>query len=93
MSHLKIIETHDTGKTKVFTVQSVHGGTLGRIIWYSQWRRYTLQPDGATVWDAFCLREVVEFMDKIMKERDPAYQKLCKEAAAGMRADMYGETD
>ncbi len=91
MTHLKILETHDTGKTKVFTVQSVHGGTLGRIIWYSQWRRYTLQPAAATVWDSSCLLEVRDFIDRLMLDRDMRYRKLQREAGAAFAADMYGE--
>lgn len=92
--YLKIIETHDTGKTKVFTINSAMDGTaLGRISWYPTWRRYVLASCAGVVWDASCLGEVVAFLEKLMLDRDPAYQKLCKEAAAGMVADMYGETD
>jgi len=93
-SHLKIIETHDTGKTKVFTVHpAAGGGAIGRILWYSQWRRYTLQPASATVWDSSCLLEVRDFIDRLMLDRDPRHQKLVKEAAAAMVADMYGDGD
>lgn len=93
-SHLNIIETGNTGKTKTFTVHSVRGGVaLARIYWYPAWRRYALHPLGSTIWDASCLIEVTEFLSKLMRERDPAYQKLQREAAAAMVADMYGDTD
>lgn len=93
-SHLSFLQTGDTGKTKTFTVNSAHGGvSLARISWYPAWRRYTLQPCTQTVWDSACLAEVVEFLGKLMKERDPAQKKLEREAAAAMVADMYGEGD
>lgn len=93
-SHLKFIQTGDTGKTKTFTVNSLSNGVaLARISWFPSWRRYTLQPASSTVWDASCLTEVTEFLDKLMKERDPAQKKLEREAAAAMVADMYGDAD
>ncbi len=69
MSHLSIKEMSDTGRTKVFLVASIGGSALGAIRWYAHWRRYTLQPDSGTVWDAACLREVVEFIRGLMEER------------------------
>jgi len=92
-SHLTFKECPPTGKTKVFTVHSKDGITLAVVRWFSAWRRYTFQPSSATVWDASCLREVMEFLEKLMQERDPAHKKLYREAAQAMVDDMYGDAD
>jgi hypothetical protein len=57
-----------TGKTYVWTVQC-GGVKLGEIRWYAPWRRYCYWPDGETILDASCLREVVEFIDGQMSLR------------------------
>ena len=91
-SFLTFTKSYSTGKTDVYVIQS-NGSTLGTVRWYAGWRRYTLQPSSGTVWDAKCLTEVTEFLERLMLERDPAHQKLQREAAAAMVADMYGDTD
>ena len=70
MSYLAFVLVHDTGKTRVFSVDSVRqGGRLGVIRWFGRWRQYTIEPEASTVWNKDCLREVAEFLDALMKER------------------------
>ena len=66
---LQFIELRDTGKTKTWRVECACAG-LGRITWYSHWRRYVLEPACATVWDRNCLMQVIAFIDARMTERE-----------------------
>lgn len=56
-------------KTKVWAVVSRSSGErLGRVYWYSQWRRYVFLPTAGTLWSAGCLEEVVGFVAQKMAE-------------------------
>ena len=70
MNYLNFVLVHDTGKTKVFSVDSVsQGGRLGVICWYGPWRQYPIETEQDTVWNKDCLREVADFLDALMRER------------------------
>lgn len=70
MSYLDFVLVHDTGKTKVYSVDSArHGDCLGIISWYGPWRQYTIEPGAYTAWNKDCLREVADFLDGLMRER------------------------
>jgi hypothetical protein len=68
MAYLSFKEVSDTGKTKVFNTLSVHV-ILGQIRWYAPWRRYAYFPVKNTLYDAGCLKEIVQFIDELMLER------------------------
>ena len=69
-NYLRFVLVHNTGKTKVYSVDSVsQGGRLGVIRWFGRWRQYTLEPEPDTVWNKDCLREVAGFVDALMQER------------------------
>jgi hypothetical protein len=58
-------------KTAVYLVRPVKGyEVLGRISWFSHWRRYVFFPLEGTAFDSACLGEIREFMDTLMKERE-----------------------
>lgn len=58
------------GKTKRFEVISKNNGySLGRIMWYSNWRQYTFQPGFPTVWNKDCLKDIGDFLNNLMIER------------------------
>lgn len=42
---------------------------VGRISWWGPWRRYVLHTQDEIVFDAACLREVVDFLDGLMLKR------------------------
>lgn len=42
---------------------------IGMIKWYNHWRRYVFFPYVDTIFDSSCLKEIVEFLDKLMNER------------------------
>jgi hypothetical protein len=58
------------GKTKRFEVISKSwGAMLGRISWYNAWRQYTFSPSTNTIWNKDCLKDIQEFLIKLMQER------------------------
>lgn len=59
-----------SGLTNIWEVRSVHTGVdVGQIKWYAPWRRYTLWPSPAVIFDSLCLREIAEFLDVQMDLR------------------------
>jgi hypothetical protein len=48
-------------KTEIWTVVDQKEYRLGAVSWWAPWRRYTFHPDGSTVYDADCLREISGF--------------------------------
>lgn len=64
-TYIRIVEVglSDSGKTKVWTVQTKDGAhTLGRIAWFGRWRKYAFDPMGGTVFEETCLREIAQFI-------------------------------
>lgn len=68
-SFLDFKQIHDTGKTKVYQVLSKNGDLLAKINWFPAWRKYTFFPELGTIFDAKCLLEIVDFLNKIMEDR------------------------
>jgi hypothetical protein len=71
MSNLNfvLVGRSDTGLTSIWNVESVHTGIgLGKISWYSPWRRYAFYPSPA-LFDSTCLQEVARFLDGQMTIR------------------------
>ena len=57
-------------KTKVYGVLAKKGNIfLGTIKWYSRWRQYCFFPDKDTIYSRGCLKDIAEFIEKLMKER------------------------
>ncbi len=74
-------EPNPTGVTKRWAVYADRDLTLlGHVRWYAPWRRYTyVSDDGPVIFDARCLREVVDFLD--------TQTSIQKTDAASRRAD------
>lgn len=74
-SHIKFLEINlrDGRKTKVWGVLTLDGRhVLGRIGWYSPWRRYVyvFQPEnGQVLLDVECLAEISQFIKLAMLDR------------------------
>ncbi|OZI09595.1 hypothetical protein BWI93_03160 [Siphonobacter sp. BAB-5385] len=69
-TYLKFVQIRDTGKTKIFEVQSLrYGNKLAEIKYYGAWRKYTLLPEAHTLFDCKCLQEITDFMNSLMEER------------------------
>ena len=57
-------------KTNVYFVVNRSKDThLGEIRWFPTWRQYTFMPEPETIWNKDCLRQVVEFLEEIERER------------------------
>lgn len=67
--HLRFRETGDTGKTKIWSVDTQTGLVLGEIRWYGPWRRYCFFPSDGTLFDASCLIEITAFIHSHMEAR------------------------
>lgn len=53
--------TTKSGLTKIWTVLS-NNIELGRVTWFSNWRRYTFSPREGTTFDVECLSEIAVFV-------------------------------
>lgn len=52
-------------KTEIWVVRSLsNGGSLGRIMWFSAWRKYCFNPDPNTTFDHSCLQEIAAFCQR-----------------------------
>ena len=72
MSFLKVgrIGTSPSGKTNVYGVyNAANGDRLGSIRWYGAWRRYTAKFWPEVTFDAACLRELADELDRLNQER------------------------
>ena len=56
-------------KTQIWQVMSQQGGFLGDIKWYSPWRTYSFFPDSDTLYEDDCLKEIANFIGRLMNER------------------------
>lgn len=57
-------------KTGIFSVKlKSNNEDLGLIAWNNGWRQYCFFPDDMTHYSAGCLKQVYNFIDKLMEER------------------------
>lgn len=58
-------------KTKVFIVKlKSDKEKIGSIEWNTGWRQYCFYSDRMTTWSQGCLKQVYNFIDKLMEERN-----------------------
>lgn len=58
-------------RTKIFNIYRKDGYyTIGKIKYYSGWRKYCFYSPGPTIVDSTCLKEIIIFLDKLNKERN-----------------------
>ena len=61
---------HEKRKTVIYAVRTKDGTVdLGEIRWYAPWRCYSFFPFPNTVFEKTCLRNVTEFIDRLMDAR------------------------
>jgi len=57
-------------KTNVYSVRNKESGVLlGKIEWYGSWRKYCFFPSDDTVYDRRCMRDINNFINKLMNDR------------------------
>jgi hypothetical protein len=71
MKYLCFEELKTKTRTKQFIVKNIiTGSVLGYVKWYAPWRRYCFFNNiYVLVFDAGCLSEIKDFIDKLMTER------------------------
>lgn len=69
--YLMFRELNYKGKTKKFAVVSKNNqdDIIAKILWDCGWRRYILDADEKTKWSSECLKQITNFIDKLMEER------------------------
>jgi len=70
MSYLtftEVLENKEKRKTLIFEIYS--NCVLGKIKWHAPWRKYCFFPEGNTIWDLNCLKEVNDFIVALMRDR------------------------
>ena len=68
--YLDFVLVNDTGKTRVYSVDSrSQGSRLAVIRWYGAWRQYVIEPEPKTIWNATCLQDVIAFIARLMEAR------------------------
>lgn len=45
------------------------GARLGRVSWYSPWRRYVFAPEADTIFEEDCLRDIATFVAVMTEEQ------------------------
>jgi hypothetical protein len=70
MSYLEFMEvgTSDSGKTKIWNVETLVCRSLGTIKWSGPWRKYVFRTIENCEFDGGCLREITEFCEGKTKE-------------------------
>ncbi len=56
----------------------VHGGIIGEIHWRGGWRQYVFEARSEIDMSRSCQKEIIKFIDKLMKEWKTKKQKECK---------------
>jgi hypothetical protein len=57
-------------RTKVYYVKSKSDDKiLGEIYWWSPWRQYIFDPWSSTIYSRGCMKQIIEFIQKLMDER------------------------
>jgi hypothetical protein len=69
--YLMFRELGHKGKTKKYAVvpRSNQEDIIALIVWSGRWRQYVLEIDENTKWSSGCLKQIYEFIDKLMEER------------------------
>lgn len=73
-THILFVPAAPKAKTKVWWILNRYDhGHLGWIAWYSHWRKYSFTPNGGSVYEEKCLREIADFCEKKTKEHKAAH--------------------
>jgi len=82
----KLEERRRGAKTDVWHVWSLRQplpAHLGVVKWYGPWRRYAFYPDGSTVFEQDCLRDLAEFVEAETVKQRKGKRAFPQEASDG----------
>ncbi len=69
----------DSGKTFTYQILNKKSGfVLGYVKWYGPWRQYCFFPSPTSVFNHWCMNEIVAFIDQLMEDRRPPRTPLEK---------------
>ena len=58
-------------KTEVWRIETKEGkNILGYVKWFTRWRKYSFFPETDTVYENDCLRDIADFIEYLMRERN-----------------------
>ena len=69
MTYLVFTPRETKAKAQVIEIRTHKGTYLGIIAWHNAWRKYVLEPESDTLWDAGCLQEAIQYLDMLMNKR------------------------
>jgi len=68
--YITFVELPPKPKAKMFDVMNMKSDDwLGVVRWYAPWRKYCFFPADDIVFCADCLRDIQDFINKLMDER------------------------
>jgi hypothetical protein len=58
-------------KTRTWAVRSNYDGNglLGRIAWFTRWRKYAFWPETGCIFEQVCMREISDFIETHTKRQ------------------------
>jgi len=69
-AHLWFEVLGDTGKTLIIGVYNKHTEeSIGKISWCGRWRKYWYEPHSGTGYDAKCLKDISDVLERLMNDR------------------------
>jgi hypothetical protein len=69
--YVHFVHIEDKPKTSVWSCRMNRtDNELGQVKWYSPWRQYCYFPTVQAVYSAGCLKDIEDFIKKLMRLRD-----------------------
>jgi hypothetical protein len=68
-TYITFVEGPAKPKTKTWRVLSEREELLGIVKWYGPWRTYAFHPEGWTVFEKTCLRDIANFCESETKKQ------------------------
>ena len=79
--YITIYEIEQKPKTSVYCVDNRRSGNkLATIKWYSAWRQYCFEPEINTIWNDECLKDIVNFLERL-KSNSKGERQSCNRNA------------
>ncbi len=66
----RLLDRPEGRKTDIYNVWNKEFNSLiGKVSWYAPWRKYAFYPTSNTVFEQDCLKDISDFLNKLMEER------------------------
>ena len=75
--YIHFVKVKGNPKTSIWICRNNKSNTdLGEVKWYGQWRQYCYFPDGMSVYNIDCLKDIIDFVNQLNKEKRLTVKKL-----------------